>query len=148
MNGSALENGHVGLVKALDGGYAMVEFMRSKACAHCGACMSLDSGKMEARVKNTLGAAVGDFVSVEIRPQKIVAATLLGYGIPLVMLLAGIAAGSLVSELVSIVAGLGLCAISYLVLHRLEPRFSKNAAYQPKMTRIVPESELEENDHE
>ena len=147
MESKLRQDGHIGVVKSVSGGFASVEFVRSSACAHCGACLTLDSGKMETKVKNLLNAKVGDCVSVEIRPQKIVSATLLAYGVPLAMLLLGLGLGSLISEIVSMAAGLLLCVASYFILRVLEPRFARNESYQPHMTAIV-NQELEETKHE
>ena len=151
MNGEGTNSilqydGHVGLVTGIVGNAALVEFRRSDACGHCNACMSLSDGRMQTKVKNTLHARPGDRVLVSIQASKIVHATLIAYGIPLVMLVLGLYLGSLISEIASAVLGLGLCALSYGILHKLEPKFAKNEAYQPKMIRIV--SLQEENENE
>lgn len=142
MTGAA-EHAHTGVVVKLAGDMASVHFQRSAMCRHCGACLTLDSGEMETLVKNTLSAKPGDRVAVSIEPKRIMSAAILAYGVPLAMLLIGLYLGSLISDAVSVLLGLSLCACSYLLLRRLEKTWTKKETYAPKMTAIMME---EDND--
>ncbi len=128
---------HVGRVVAVEGAEAVVLFSRGMACAHCGACLTLSDGNMETRVRNTLSAAVGDRVEVRLAANRVVSATLLAYGVPLVALLIGLAAGSRISDIAAVGLGLLFCAAAYLALHLLERRWKARETYRPKMVRVL-----------
>ncbi len=132
---------HIGRVVSVEGAEAVVRFARGMACAHCGACLTLSDGNMETRVKNTLSAAVGDHVEVRLAANRVVSATLLAYGVPLVALLAGLAVGSRISDIAAMGLGLLFCAIAYLVLHLLERRWKERETYRPTMIRVLTNEE-------
>ena len=132
---------HIGRVVSVEGAEAVVRFARGMACAHCGACLTLSDGNMETRVKNTLSAAVGDHVEVRLAANRVVSATLLAYGVPLVALLAGLAIGSQISDIVAVGLGLLFCAAAYLALHLLERRWKERETYRPTMIRVLTNEE-------
>lgn len=131
---------HYGRVVKLDGDAAIVRFQRSKMCAHCGGCLAMGEKEMETRVPNTLHAQTGDLVEVAITPGRVVRASLLAYCIPLAALLAGVALGSLISELAAVGIGLLLCLSSFLLLHVLNAGFQAKRTFEPMMIQIVDEN--------
>ena len=78
---------------------AYVRFRRSSACGRCKACGML-SGQNEivVEVNNTKDAEVGDTVAVTIKMQKAIRASAIAYVFPLVMLVIGILAGWLLTN--------------------------------------------------
>ncbi len=130
-------DGHIGLVVALEGDKAKIRFLRGSACAHCGACLTAGENEMEVTLKNTLGAKVGDRVSVDLSPHRVVQASLLAYAVPLALLLAGVTIGSRVSDWFGLLLGVLACGIAYLILRLVERRTRKKSSFQPRMERIL-----------
>lgn len=137
----ASSDGHVGLVVKVEGDKAHIRFMRSSACAHCGACLTAGDNEMEITLKNTLGAKEGDQVSVDLSPKRIVQASLLAYAVPLALLLAGVFLGSRVNDWFGLVLGVAACALSYFILRMVEKRSAKKNSFAPRMERILGEDE-------
>ena len=129
---------HAGVVTAVGDGVATVRFVRNKMCAHCGACISVGEKELEMTVPNALDAEVGDLVDVSLPPHRVVQASLLAYVVPLVALLVGVWLGSLVSDLFALLFGVLGCGVAYLILRMLEKKRKLHAAFQPRMTRILP----------
>ncbi len=124
---------HTAQVVSLQGKDAIVQFTRSKACAHCGGCIYLGSDQGEVQLRNELNACVGDWVVIELEAKGLLRASLLMYILPLCMLLLGIAIGVQVSDVLGIVLGLGGAALVYLVLRLLEPKFQRMPTFKPRM---------------
>jgi sigma-E factor negative regulatory protein RseC len=128
---------HMGEVTRIDGDAAVVRFMRSKMCKHCGACIHIGDKDAEVQIKNTLHAKVGETVRVELRVKSFLQASLLVYILPLVLLIAGLSLGSLHSEGMAIALGLLGAASIFFLLKKLEPRFEKSQRFDPYMVEIV-----------
>ena len=132
-------------VVSLEGNKATLRFKRTKACAHCGGCISFGTDQAEVQLKNTLNAKPGDWVVVELHAKSMLQASLLMYILPLCMLLAGLYIGTRVSDLLGIILGLLGAGIVFLVLRFLEPRFEKATRFQPKMIAFgEPQDESDE----
>ena len=129
----------VGTVTELNGNNAKVVFTRSKACGDCHACVSFGSDQAETELANTLGAKVGDRVSIELHSGSVFTASLIMYGIPLVALLAGVLIGSFISDLFTAVCGIGAAVIAFLIIRLFEPKFKKMGKFDPRMIEIVSE---------
>lgn len=129
---------HVGRVAVLKDGFATVQFTRSKMCKHCGACIYLGDSEAQVDIKNTLGAAAGDFVRVELQAKSFLQANLLAYVLPLIALIAGVLLGTRWSDWLGIVLGLAGAGAVYLLLRALEPRFKKSQRFNPVMVDILP----------
>ena len=132
----SMEEDHVGIITAVSGRYCTVTFTRSEMCAHCGACETTANHEMELKVQNTCGAVPGDRVRLELPTGKVAKASLWAYAMPLCLLLVGVAAGSLVSDVFGLILGLVLCAGSFLILHLLNGKWGKNHLYEPRMVII------------
>ena len=127
---------HTGLVISCQDDKALVRFVRSKACAHCGACISFGENEAQVELQNILHAQPGDVVEIELKPRAFLKASFLAYIVPLCALLAGIVLGSLISDLAAVLLGLGGAALTYLALKLLEPRFSHMTELRPRMINI------------
>lgn len=135
------EAGHIGVVAALEGDLALIRFARTNMCGGCHACVSFSDQEMETRVKNTLGAKVGDRVQVTLEGGRVVQAAWLAYGIPLALLIIGVALGSLISDWAAAGIGLGSCALAYLILHSVEGKLKQSGSFRPRMERMIEEEE-------
>lgn len=68
------------------GKYARVEFARREDCEKCGMCMKhKDSMTVSLNVRNTLGAVVGDEVSIEMRNGFILKSAFIVYLLPIIL---------------------------------------------------------------
>ncbi len=135
----------MGVVVALSGQEATLNFSRSKMCAHCGACLSAGPQQMEMTLPNTLGAKIGDTVSVELGGRQVAGASMIAYLIPLALLLLGVWAGSRFSEIAAVCCGLGGWALSFVVLRVIDRRLKRRNSFQPVMREILsdPAAEIE-----
>ena len=118
-----------------------MHFMRGAACARCGACLTVGEAEMEIALPNTLGAKVGDRVSVDLSPKRVVQASLLAYAVPLILLIAGVLVGSKYADWAGLALGVFACGIGYLILRIVEKKCAKSKQFQPRMTRILDEQE-------
>ena len=76
-------------------GRAQVRIERSESCEGCHGCLYKDDGKfMVADVVDRVGAAPGDLVRIETEGASPVKASLLLFGVPLLLLFAGYAVGA------------------------------------------------------
>ncbi|WP_234086818.1 SoxR reducing system RseC family protein [Azonexus sp. R2A61] len=137
-------------VSALDGREALVEVQQG--CGRCyekGGCggQSLTqmfcNGPKRYRVRNDVGAQVGDTVSVAVAPGNIRRSANLAYGLPVVACLAGAIVGDLwLGDVAAMLGGLlGLFAGFALMLQRSRGE-AANAADQPYiLSRMTDRSE-------
>ena len=114
-----------GVVTETNGENVTVRFMRTKACANCGACMTIGENEAQVEIANTLHARVGDAVRVELHEKGLLKASLFAYILPLCALLLGIALGIRISNLAGMLIGLLCAGLVYVLLHLLEPRFAR-----------------------
>jgi sigma-E factor negative regulatory protein RseC len=100
------------VVARLDGEHAWLEVCRPSACGNCasaGTCGSGHGGRLQ-RVRNTIGARVGDAVIVTVADGAVLKAALWSYLMPLLLGLAGAAVGAALAgdagALIGLVGGL------------------------------------------
>lgn len=128
------------VVRAVDGGQALIE-VESGGCGRCheeGGCGGQNltqmfcRGPRTYRADNSIGAGVGDRVTVAIAAGSVRRTANLAYGIPLLATIAGAALGSsLNGDLGAVLgAGLGLLAAVGYVRHRTSAA-SGNFAERP-----------------
>lgn len=131
-----------GRVISSEKGQVEVCFERPEACARCGACAGQ---KHHTLVKLPGNAPAGSTVDVEMPDQQVVKASLLGYVLPLMMLLLGMALGALLFDNEGLWALLGLLfmGISWLILRLAEKRMRRRAVWQPKILAIHAEGDKE-----
>lgn len=126
---------------------AKVYLKRSSACGDsCGKCGGCTPTGNYVEVINKIGAVAGQEVEIEMKTQVFMNAILLNYGLPLVMLIVGMFAGvfiknafnlSLSSDLLSVILGFGLMAVSYLIANRVDKRYKKADKVQMNIISIV-----------
>jgi sigma-E factor negative regulatory protein RseC len=121
-----------GVVVKLEDGRAVVMLTGSDQCEQCNLhdhCKPSGTGGRSLLASDPLGVHPGDKVRVVVQGKNILLATVLLYGIPLVLLLVGIFAGMTLfktnSELYSSLLGIGLMGVYALVLF-LRSRFGLN----------------------
>ena len=120
-----------GIITEIEEHTMMVEFERSSMCEKCGACERAHNA-MRMEVERIGNASLGDRVEVDLPERTVVRAALVAYGIPLALLLAGLAAGSALPGRL----GLLLAAGAFLALHLTERRRRSSGRYAPKVVRI------------
>lgn len=90
-----------GIVKESKDGIAVISIQDSESCHECTAKIYCKPGKSDERsltVRDPYGVHPGDKVRVVIKGSKILSASFFIYGIPLLLLLAGIFIGSEIFE--------------------------------------------------
>lgn len=134
-----------GRVAAQKDGKVQVCFERPEACAHCGAC----AGQKEHTLVEIAGTApVGAMVEVEMPQGQVLKASMIAYVLPLLLLIAGISGGMLLgSEVIGAAAGIAAMAAAYLILRAYEKRLKTQEKWQPRIVRVLPQNETEENEH-
>ncbi len=129
-----------GTITALDGAYAMVR-MDETGCGRCheeGGCGGNNLGKMLCnspqtfRVLNPGNAPLGSRVTVVIAEGAVRRSALLGYGMPLLALFAGTAAGmALAGEVGAIVGAIVGLGLAWLALYFARIRRAPDTRFQP-----------------
>jgi len=129
-----------GKVVAAENGILEVCFERPEACAHCGQC---GGQKGETLVKIPGSVPVGRWVDVNMPEGQVLKASLLAYALPLLMLLGGLALGSLLfeQEVLWAVTGIGAMGLSWLALRLLEKGLRKKKNWQPAIVNVHEEGD-------
>jgi positive regulator of sigma E activity len=101
----APENGgEQGIIRQLDGDYALVELQMQEACERCGArvlCVPDGTGKRSIRVLNDKKAREGQWVEIGESESFLLKISAIQYGIPVIGFLIGIFLVYIVSRPVS-----------------------------------------------
>lgn len=136
-----------GKVVDLRGDMALVELARTKVCQNCGVCLvSSEADKMLTEARNLVDANVGDDIYVELEPKKILFASLVAYGLPLLLMILGYLFGSLLGaqfygpqarEAGGVFFGFVCVAGSYLIIKRIDNRISGVVEFQPVITKVI-----------
>ena len=131
-----------GKVVAVSDGMLEVCFERPEACAHCGAC---GGQKEETLVRIPGDVPVGRWIDVDMPEGQVLKASLLAYVIPILLLLGGIALGSVLFEKEALwaVTGLASMAVSWFVLRWVDHKTRAKKNWQPQVVRIhegIPEN--------
>ena len=130
----------VGVVESVNKDHVFVKVMREEACAHCKICTTgINEGK-ECLIEaiNQCEAVVGDLVNIDIQANYFLQATIIMYGIPLIVMLLGIGISLIITtklglsnaEIISATIGIILTGIVYLWINKREKK-NKNMAYVP-----------------
>ena len=135
----------IGQVVECDGEFVKIRMERQKACEKCRACApSVNGEHMYMIAHNACGADVGDWVSIDLDGGFFLRAMLIMYGLPLMMLLAGIGLGlgfahilSLpLGEIIGFAAGVAMAALTYFTINKLQHRIDR-AKHAPVATQKV-----------
>lgn len=85
-----------GIVLETSAGMAVVRIERAADCEECSAkllCRTTPASERVLTIRDDIGVAVGDAVEIHVRGTSVLRASLLLYGVPLVLLLAGVMVG-------------------------------------------------------
>ncbi|MEO5377743.1 MAG: SoxR reducing system RseC family protein [Magnetococcus sp. DMHC-6] len=143
-----------GWVVALDGGDAWVTGSRKSSCGGChskGSCAALSGSlgqrEIRMRVKNSIGALVGERVALEFSESAFLKASFLVYVVPIVALLlvGGVSRAFFYSlgfsvdfaELAAAVSGLAALGMSFYLIGRFNRRLEKVDSLRPVMVRVL-----------
>ncbi len=129
----------VGVIKEIKDNKAIITMERKSACAGCHACeVSHDKQEMTMTAINECNGKIGDNVAVELVVDRLMFATIILYGIPLVTTVLGFFIGYYVfnSEVVSFIMGIVFMLITYFIIKRCEGFFN-NDKYIPVARKIV-----------
>lgn len=130
-----------GKVVAQKNGRLEVCFERPEACAHCGAC---GGQKTETLVSIPGNVPVGRWIDVDMPEAQVLKASVLAYVLPLLMLLGGIALGSLLfrQEALWAVTGILCMGVSWFILRLIEKHMRRKDVWQPIIVAVHPEGEV------
>ena len=78
-----------GIVISTDGKNAVVQLSRGDRCDGCNVCHAFGENKMRVEALNSIGASVGDSVSVNIEPKQVIKSSMIIFILPLVSMLVG-----------------------------------------------------------
>lgn len=141
-----------GYVTKIEGDILHLDFERSTMCDKCGACELSEHG-MHLEIKNTIQAKMGDYLIVSLPDRKILKASLLAYGIPLVFLLLGLYLGSHLpmllgnnwnTDLCAAACGILSCTLVYIILRILEPKRAQKGTFSPQILSIMTAEEVKQ----
>jgi len=125
-----------GVIVALNGNQARVQFINESACASCHAKAACGMGDMkryeiDALVVDGEILHVGDHVSVSVRNEQGYLALFLGYGLPFLLLMVGLVIFNLLgfSELVMALSLLATLALYYVILYSSRRRWSQRFSF-------------------
>ena len=129
-----------GKVVAQKNGMLEVCFERPEACAHCGQC---GGQKAETFVKIPGSVPVVRWIDVDMPEGQVLKASMLAYVMPLLMLLGGLALGSVLfeKEIFWALTGVVCMGASWLILRLIEKRMKQKSVWQPKVVNIYGEDE-------
>ena len=130
-----------GFVKEKKGEELSVCFERPSSCEGCKGCAKGLMGKNE--LLTVFGEAeVGDFVDVQMPENRVFQASLLAYALPLCMLIAGLAVGSLLglSDAIAFVMALAGLALGFVLARLAEKILSKKKNWRPTIIAVHKEA--------
>ena len=123
-----------GIVIKAKNGTAEISIIESDSCDECSAkvyCNPSAESKKILKVKDPFGVKPGDKVRVSLRGSKLFQASLVLYGIPLILVLVGIFCGFIIfkgvvyNEVYSFVLGISLMCLYYLGIYIVTNKSSK-----------------------
>ncbi len=129
----------VGQITEIKDNKAIISLVRRSACGDCHACeMSHDQKEMIMTAINECDGKVGDKVAVELVVDRLMFATFILYGVPLITTVLGFFIGYYVfnSEVISFSLGVVFMLITYFVIKKSESFFN-NDKYIPVARKIV-----------
>ena len=134
---------NTGIITQVQGENITIVFDRPDACGECHACSRGSENCKKHEITLPGKGKVGDHVEVEIDDSQFVAASALAYLPPLAGLILGLVAGYALSmallhgqsePLIALASILGVF-LGYLIMRRLNPRFSRGR-WQPRILAV------------
>lgn len=137
----------IGVVKSVKGMSAMVQIPKKSACEGCtmGICKPEDQG-MEIEAFNEAGAKVGQRVRVAIKSYAYMKGTMVVYGLPAIMLVAGAVFGKEVMsrvfpesdpDILSAIFGFAAFILSFVIVKFWSGRASSKTESRPVIEEIL-----------
>lgn len=136
-----------GVVVDIQKNFVILEVTPQDVCASCAAhsaCAVLGGGKKQIFVKNSLQAQKGDLVEFGISDRGSLISALIVYGLPIALLLAGMLAGSLIFQGISLssdgamaVGGTAGILLSFGLIKLINPIVKRKNLFRPYMLRIL-----------
>lgn len=126
---------HEGVVQQISGNHVSVRIVQTSACAACGARGACNASESKVQVVDVWDAdperyRVGDRVQVVGSYQAGMKAVVLGFGLPLLLLVAGILLNrTVVDDVMSVVIALAAIGAYYFVLWLLRGRMEKQFVF-------------------
>ena len=126
-----------GRVVGAEGTSLKVCFDRPEMCASCGKCGV--HGVHEELVTVQGKADVGNWVRVEMPDAQVVKVSLIAYVIPLVFLMVGLVIGQNVlgTDGWAAALGLGLMAVSFVIVRLMDRRLGGRPNWKPKLIQVM-----------
>ena len=132
-----------GIVKESKNGIATIVISNSDNCEECTAklyCKPGNSSERSLTVKDTFGVIVGDRVRVSINGGQILRVSFLIYGVPLILLLAGLFLGmqlfQIHKELFSTFFAVGLVSIYILIILFIDRKRKSHLQSYPEIVFV------------
>lgn len=126
---------HDGVVQQVSGNHVSVRIVQTSACAACGARGACHAGESKVKVVDvwTPDSALykaGDLVRVVGSYRSGMKAVMLGFGLPLLLLVAGIMVNRLiVDEVTSVIIALAVLGVYYFVLWLMRRKVEKEFVF-------------------
>jgi sigma-E factor negative regulatory protein RseC len=124
-----------GIVIKREGNDAWVELTPGERCKGCAACHLLSAGKRGVIAENTVNAAAGDMVEVEICQETKLLFPFIVFGLPVLFLFLGIIVGGLASEVMAVVLGFAFLISSYLFIKLIDRYVAGQKKYKNAILR-------------
>ncbi|HSW55044.1 MAG TPA: SoxR reducing system RseC family protein [Ignavibacteriaceae bacterium] len=132
-----------GIVKEAKNGIAIIRIQDSEKCGECTAKIYCKPGRSDERsltVRDPYGVHPGDKVRVVIKGSKILSASFLLYGIPVIILISGLLIGMQIfnnnKELFSTLLSFGFISIYMFFVFIFSKRNTQNASSYPEITFV------------
>lgn len=133
-----------GIVRESKDGIATIVISDSENCTECTAklyCKQGNSNERSLTVKDTFGVNAGDKVRVSINGSQILRVSFLIYGIPLILMLAGLFVGmeffQIHKELYSTIFAVGLVSIYILIMHFIDRKRNYHLKSYPEIVFVT-----------
>ncbi len=134
-------------VLEIHGNKAVIEADGGGDCSVCSArhvCLSLGGTSRRITVENSLGVKPGDMVEFVIAEKGIVLSSLIVYGIPIIGMMAGVIAGSVVltplgldSDASGALGGLAGITLSLLIIKLISVFIGRKTVFTPRLTGVT-----------
>jgi sigma-E factor negative regulatory protein RseC len=138
----------VGVVTKVEGVTAKVAVEKRGTCEGCtakGACETKGES-MEIEALNIIQAKVGQTVRISIKPQTYLKGTMLVYGLPLILFIAGAIGGKnageeyfkdINSDIIAAIGGFGALILSFFGVKVWAKKTESKTEYKPVIEEIV-----------
>lgn len=132
-----------GIVTKCENEFAFVKITRNSMCGEsCESCNLCANKEIQIKAINSMGAKIGDRVEMEIPEKSGFSASFLAYGMPMLILIAGIIIGAVLgyAEIFGIIS-IGIIALWYVILILLEKNKKYAEGLTPEIIKIVKEEQ-------